>query len=396
MALSRQGFLPPSSLCRTTRPRGIGETVIDTPATTTPTRTSRPYWPALDGWRGLTIWFAISVHAGYFTAGGVLSLDTFFVLSGFLITGILLREWCAATSTVPGGSTCRRSGLAVPDGCFRDCSSCSRPCWCTRRSWRRRSGSTVCGATSRIDLLCSELALHRVGAVVLLVVHVTVAGAPPVVVGGRGAVLSVLAADRVGRAVAGTATVSCTGCRCRARRRRRARCGGLRRPDGIAVRPGWRSIARRLRDRHPSAGDVDGCRARGHRHLAWTAPVARGPRRVVDRCRRGLRHRRAPVVHVGRNASARRVLRAVRPARVLVATRSSSGVSHNRHRAARARPAAEPLHLGRRDLVRDVPLALAPLPRAHPRADRGLRVAAAVRATRVGGCARRGHALLRR
>ena len=51
------------------------------------------YWPALDGWRGLTIWVAISVHAGYFTAGGVLSLDTFFVLSGFLITGILLREW---------------------------------------------------------------------------------------------------------------------------------------------------------------------------------------------------------------------------------------------------------------------------------------------------------------
>jgi peptidoglycan/LPS O-acetylase OafA/YrhL len=56
-------------------------------------RTGRPYWPALDGWRGLTIWIAISVHAGYFTAGGVLSLDTFFVLSGFLITGILLREW---------------------------------------------------------------------------------------------------------------------------------------------------------------------------------------------------------------------------------------------------------------------------------------------------------------
>jgi peptidoglycan/LPS O-acetylase OafA/YrhL/lysophospholipase L1-like esterase len=53
----------------------------------------RSHWPALDGWRGFTIWFAISVHAGYFTAGGVLSLDTFFVLSGFLITGLLLREW---------------------------------------------------------------------------------------------------------------------------------------------------------------------------------------------------------------------------------------------------------------------------------------------------------------
>ena len=58
-----------------------------------PKKTAGPYWPALDGWRGLTIWFAISVHAGYFTAGGVLSLDTFFVLSGFLITGLLLREW---------------------------------------------------------------------------------------------------------------------------------------------------------------------------------------------------------------------------------------------------------------------------------------------------------------
>jgi peptidoglycan/LPS O-acetylase OafA/YrhL len=60
---------------------------------TSPQRTRSTHWPALDGWRGLTIWFAISVHAGYFTAGGVLSLDTFFVLSGFLITGLLLREW---------------------------------------------------------------------------------------------------------------------------------------------------------------------------------------------------------------------------------------------------------------------------------------------------------------
>ena len=58
-----------------------------------PAPTKRAHWPALDGWRGFTIWFAISVHAGYFTAGGVLSLDTFFVLSGFLITGLLIREW---------------------------------------------------------------------------------------------------------------------------------------------------------------------------------------------------------------------------------------------------------------------------------------------------------------
>jgi peptidoglycan/LPS O-acetylase OafA/YrhL len=64
-----------------------------TPSRTPPARSA--HWRALDGWRGFTIWFAISVHAGYFTAGGVLSLDTFFVLSGFLITGLLLREWHA-------------------------------------------------------------------------------------------------------------------------------------------------------------------------------------------------------------------------------------------------------------------------------------------------------------
>ena len=32
------------------------------------------------------------MHAGYFTGGGVLSLDTSFALSGFLITGLLVDE----------------------------------------------------------------------------------------------------------------------------------------------------------------------------------------------------------------------------------------------------------------------------------------------------------------
>ena len=67
-------------------------TAVERMMSSTP-RAPSTHWPALDGWRGFTIWFAISVHAGYLTAGGVLSLDTFFVLSGFLITGLLLREW---------------------------------------------------------------------------------------------------------------------------------------------------------------------------------------------------------------------------------------------------------------------------------------------------------------
>ena len=55
-----------------------------------PTPSRSPHWPALDGWRGFTIWFAISVHAGYFTGGGVLSLDTFFASVG------VPHHWAAA------------------------------------------------------------------------------------------------------------------------------------------------------------------------------------------------------------------------------------------------------------------------------------------------------------
>ena len=75
---------------------------------------ARPHWPALDGWRGFTIWFAISVHAGYFTAGGILSLDTFFVLSGFLITGILLREWDRSRGIKLGAFWARRARRLLP------------------------------------------------------------------------------------------------------------------------------------------------------------------------------------------------------------------------------------------------------------------------------------------
>src|SRR3954464_11103892 len=79
-----------------------------------PTPSRSPHWPALDGWRGFTIWFAISVHAGYLTAGGILSLDTFFALSGFLITGLLLREWDRADRIALGSFWARRARRLLP------------------------------------------------------------------------------------------------------------------------------------------------------------------------------------------------------------------------------------------------------------------------------------------
>ncbi len=50
--------------------------------------------PALDGLRGIFVLTVVALHAGIpFMQGGGLGVDGFFVLSGFLITCLLLQEW---------------------------------------------------------------------------------------------------------------------------------------------------------------------------------------------------------------------------------------------------------------------------------------------------------------
>jgi len=53
------------------------------------------YQPALDGVRGISILAVMWVHGGlfWFGRGGFLGVDIFFVLSGFLITTLLIQEW---------------------------------------------------------------------------------------------------------------------------------------------------------------------------------------------------------------------------------------------------------------------------------------------------------------
>src|SRR5580700_7147568 len=52
------------------------------------------YLPALDGLRAVAITGVIAFHLGYgWASGGYLGVDLFFVLSGFLITTLLLEEW---------------------------------------------------------------------------------------------------------------------------------------------------------------------------------------------------------------------------------------------------------------------------------------------------------------
>ena len=55
---------------------------------------SLPYQPALDGLRGLAVAAVVLYHCGVgWARGGFLGVDVFFVLSGFLITGLLITEW---------------------------------------------------------------------------------------------------------------------------------------------------------------------------------------------------------------------------------------------------------------------------------------------------------------
>jgi peptidoglycan/LPS O-acetylase OafA/YrhL/CubicO group peptidase (beta-lactamase class C family) len=52
-----------------------------------------PYLPGLDGLRALAVIGVLIYHAGIGMAGGFLGVESFFVLSGFLITALLLAEW---------------------------------------------------------------------------------------------------------------------------------------------------------------------------------------------------------------------------------------------------------------------------------------------------------------
>ncbi len=64
--------------------------------------TGHQRWPGLDGLRGLAILLVLFTHLGaqpgphlfwQFTQGGIVGVDVFFVLSGFLITSLLVSEW---------------------------------------------------------------------------------------------------------------------------------------------------------------------------------------------------------------------------------------------------------------------------------------------------------------
>src|SRR5229473_2985367 len=57
------------------------------------------YRPELDGVRGISILLVLGLHfTPLIVPGGFFGVDVFFVLSGFLITSLLLQEWARKDS----------------------------------------------------------------------------------------------------------------------------------------------------------------------------------------------------------------------------------------------------------------------------------------------------------
>jgi peptidoglycan/LPS O-acetylase OafA/YrhL len=71
--------------------------------------------PALDGLRGLAVAGVVLFHAGYaWAVGGFLGVSTFFTLSGFLITSLLLAERAETGRIALGAFWARRARRLLP------------------------------------------------------------------------------------------------------------------------------------------------------------------------------------------------------------------------------------------------------------------------------------------
>jgi peptidoglycan/LPS O-acetylase OafA/YrhL len=73
------------------------------------------YMPALDGVRALAVLGVMAYHGGIpWLGGGFLGVDAFFVLSGFLITSLLVEEWHRHRTIALGAFWSRRARRLLP------------------------------------------------------------------------------------------------------------------------------------------------------------------------------------------------------------------------------------------------------------------------------------------
>lgn len=98
-------------------PAGRSRIPAQPAASSWPLRRALRAFPALDGLRGVAVLLVVTYHlslpAGIFT-GAFVGVDVFFVLSGFLITSLLLREFSSSQRVSYGAFYARRARRLLP------------------------------------------------------------------------------------------------------------------------------------------------------------------------------------------------------------------------------------------------------------------------------------------
>ena len=109
MTLLRQGGTREPTAARDVgAEEGVRETGV-------PCAVAGRHLPALDGLRALAVAGVIAYHLGYgWARGGYLGVDLFFVLSGFLITSLLVEEWAVSGVLRLGAFWTRRARRLLP------------------------------------------------------------------------------------------------------------------------------------------------------------------------------------------------------------------------------------------------------------------------------------------
>jgi peptidoglycan/LPS O-acetylase OafA/YrhL len=80
-----------------------------------PTSKGLPYMPSLDGVRAVAVFGVMVFHGGLsFLPGGFFGVDAFFVLSGFLITSLLVTEWLGKREIALRAFWARRARRLLP------------------------------------------------------------------------------------------------------------------------------------------------------------------------------------------------------------------------------------------------------------------------------------------
>ena len=176
--------------------RGIGAMNMPTPTNTnraTSAHSGIGYYAGLDGIRALAIVAVLLYHGGVvWAAGGFLGVEAFFVLSGFLITSLLIAEWrrsaTIALACVLGEARAATPSRPVLHGRGRG------PLRGARVDWRLAARPQ--GRRNRDPLLLRQLARDRDPVQLLRRDRSGIAAPAHLVTGDRGAVLHPLARRR--------------------------------------------------------------------------------------------------------------------------------------------------------------------------------------------------------